>query len=92
MLFKNYLSITNFFPLKDKLDKFDNENENKYDIRWIILDIVLQFCLILIIIYSINLAWKCNGNKFNFIHMFVAIFYPPIYIVYQLIVNNLCKV
>ena len=87
MLFKKYLSINNFFPLKDK---FDNDNDN--DIKLLILDIIIQIFLIVLIVFSIKLAWNCNGNKFDFIHMFVAIFYPPIYIAYQLIVNNLCKV
>lgn len=87
MLLKNYLSINNYFPLKEKLDYDDN-----YDNNFIFLYIILQIIFILIIVFSINLAWKCNGNKFDFIHMFVAIFYPPIYIAYQFIVNNFCKV
>ncbi len=89
MLFKNYLSINNYFPLKEKL--YEDETE-EYDNKFIFLYIILQIMFILIIIFSINLAWKCNGNKFDFIHMFVAIFYPPIYIAYQFIVNNFCKV
>lgn len=86
MLFKNYLSISNFFPLKEKFD-----NNLIFLEKNIFLYILLQIFLILIIVFSINLAWKCNGNKFDFIHMFVAIFYPPIYIAYQFIVNNFCK-
>ena len=88
MLFKNYLSISNFFPLKEKLHNEDEECENDF----IFLYIIIQIFLILQILFIINLAWKCNGNKFDFIHMFVAILYPPIYIAYQFIVNNFCKV
>ena len=90
MLFKNYLSINNYFPLKEKL--YEDENEEECNNKFIFLYIILQIMFILIIVFSINLAWKCNGNKFDFIHMFVAIFYPPIYIAYQFIVNNFCKV
>ncbi len=89
MLFKNYLSINNFFPLKEKLH---NEDEEECEDRFIFLYIIIQIILILLIVFSINLAWKCNGNKFDFIHMFVAILYPPIYIAYQFIVNNFCKI
>jgi hypothetical protein len=97
--FNKYVDI--FFPFKEKFNgcvcgcgsEYDCGNEydnNRYGTSF--LFILLQLLFILTMVFAIYLAWKCNGNKFDFIHMFVAFLYSPIYIIYQFIVNGFCGI
>lgn len=53
------------------------------------VDMIISLILWIVTGFSVYLSFKCNKG-FNFVHLLLALFFSPIYIIYQFAQEGFC--